>query len=43
MINAGDDADVLSRYVALLEGQVRAQASQDQPHSSAHPAKLAFA
>jgi hypothetical protein len=43
MINAGDDADVLSRYVALLEGQVRARASQDQPHSSAHPAKLAFA
>jgi hypothetical protein len=42
MINAGD-ADVLSRYVALLEGQVRARAGQDQPHPNTHAAKLAFA
>ena len=36
MINAGGDSDVLSRYVALLEGQVRPKSSENQtyPHDS---------
>ena len=42
MINAGDP-DILSRYVSLLEGQVRAKASQDPSHPDERGAKLAFA
>jgi hypothetical protein len=42
MIDAGDP-DVLSRYVALLEGQVRAMAGQKQAHPNGDAKNLAFA
>ncbi|SEP05957.1 hypothetical protein [Nitrosovibrio sp. Nv6] len=42
MIDVGGP-DVLSRYVALLEGQVRPEASQYQAHPHDSAAKLAFA
>ncbi len=42
MIDVGDP-DVLSRYVALLEGQVRSKTSQNRDHPHDRAAKLAFA
>ncbi|KIO48892.1 hypothetical protein [Nitrosospira sp. NpAV] len=41
MINVGD-ADVLSRYVALLEEQGRARTSQGQPYPDERAVNLAF-
>ena len=41
MIDVGD-ADVLSRYVALLEEQGTPQSSQEQPYLDERPANLAF-
>jgi hypothetical protein len=42
MIDAGDP-DVLARYVALLEGQVRPKANQSQPEPQDNTEDLAFA
>ena len=42
MINVGD-TDVLSRYVALLEGQVRAKSRHNQTHPHESHADLAVA
>ena len=42
MIDVGGP-DVLSRYVALLEGQVRPKASQNRDHPHDRAANLAFA